>query len=104
MADLILLSASIVILLVLVILFVVGLYFSRGDNFEDGYCYFKYDYLVKTASHPNTIAIDKVVYAKAKRKDLRLYKTMKSCDYRGYRHDMSHVTWITRREYEEATK
>lgn len=103
MVDLILFSVSIVIIFGLVIAFIMGLYFSRGDGFEDGYCYFRYSYMVHCATHPNTVIKDKVVYAKTKKRDLRLYRTHKCYwDYDAY--DLSHVTWITRREYEEATK
>ena len=94
MVDLILFGVSGIILLVMVIVFVVGLYFSKGD---DAYnlVYFKYynygtDY-----------------YVKCKKSELRFYRRRQSIaeeDHEIVWYDMSHVRWITRREYEEATK
>ena len=93
MVDLILFCASGIILLVMVILFVAGLYLSLDDSHN--LVYFKYcnygtDY-----------------YVKCKKSELRFYRR-KHLVFKGrYEriwYDLSHVTWITRREYEEAIK
>ena len=103
MIDLILFSVSVGIVLVLVAVFLVGLYFGKGD-IEYGYHYFKYNYLFNASSHLGAIIKDEVCYVKCKKKDLRIYKTVKYCAYSGQRYDLSHVTWITSKEYYEQTR
>lgn len=103
MVDLILFGISAGVVLVLVAVFLVGLYLSKDDT-EDGNYYFKYSYLFHCASHKGAIVKGDTCYVKCNRKSLRLYRTFKSCAYNAQRYDLSHVTWISRKEYDEQTK
>ena len=106
MTDLVLFVISGILLLIVFIAFCIGLGFTTKDPVND-YVYFKYSYLYNAVNNSDVIIRDNVCYVKCCKQYLHGYRALKiDSDFsNGHgKRNLAHITWISRREYEKATK